>query len=108
MTDLLSFDEARSRILADVPRVGTERVALLEAAGRVLAEDLVAHEPLPRFDHSAMDGYAIATSDLRGDGPWELEVAGESSAGPRLRGSRRARRAASSPARRSPSAPTRW
>ena len=41
----------------------------------------VAGEPLPRFDNSAMDGYAIATSDFRGDGPWTLDVAGESSAG---------------------------
>ena len=77
----LGFDQARSRLLADVRRLGTERVAVADAAGRVVAEDLVAHEPLPRFDNSAMDGYAVATSDLEGDGPFALDVAGESSAG---------------------------
>ncbi len=79
--DLISFDEARSRVLADVRRVAPERVPLGDAAGRVLAEDLVAHEPLPPFDHSAMDGYALAIADLQGDGPWTLDVAGESRAG---------------------------
>ncbi|HEY3816365.1 MAG TPA: gephyrin-like molybdotransferase Glp [Polyangiaceae bacterium] len=77
----LSFDAARSRLLAEVRRTGPERVTLAEAVGRVLSEDLVAHEPLPRFDHSAMDGYAIATADLEGSGPFVLDVAGESSAG---------------------------
>jgi molybdopterin molybdotransferase len=79
--DLLSFEEARSRLLAEVRRLGSERVAVADAAGRVLADDLIALEPLPRFDHSAMDGYAVATSDLVGDGPFALDVAGESSAG---------------------------
>ena len=79
--DLISFGEARSRVMADVRRVGPERVALADAAGRVLAEDLVAHEPLPPFDNSAMDGYAVAIADLQGEGPWTLAVAGESRAG---------------------------
>jgi molybdopterin molybdotransferase len=68
-------------MLAGVRRMGPERVAVGEAAGRVLAEDLVAHEPLPRFDHSAMDGYAVATADLDGGGPFTLDLAGESIAG---------------------------
>jgi molybdopterin molybdotransferase len=79
--ELLGFDEARARILANARRVGAERVPVAGAAGRVVAEDLVAHEPLPRFDNSAMDGYAIALADLAGPGPWTLDVAGESSAG---------------------------
>jgi molybdopterin molybdotransferase len=79
--DLLAFDAARSRLLADVRRTGPERVAVADAAGRVLSEDLVAHDPLPRFDHSAMDGYAVATGDLEGDGPFALDLAGESIAG---------------------------
>jgi molybdopterin molybdotransferase len=81
VADLLSFDEARSRLLADVRRLGPERVSLADAAGRVLAEDLIATEPLPRFDHSAMDGYAVALADLAGAGPFVLDVAGESTAG---------------------------
>jgi molybdopterin molybdotransferase len=41
-------------------------VNLQDALGRVLAEDLVALEDLPRFDKSAMDGYAVNSSDLAG------------------------------------------
>jgi molybdopterin molybdotransferase len=78
---LLGFDEARSRLLSEVRRVGAERVALAEADGRVVAEDLVAGEPLPPFDNSAMDGYAVAIAEFEGAGPWALEVTGESSAG---------------------------
>ena len=79
--ELLAFDAARSRLLADVRRMGSERVAVGDAAGRVLSDDLVAFDPLPRFDNSAMDGYAVATADLEGSGPFSLDVAGESSAG---------------------------
>lgn len=46
------------------PKVVT--VNLQDALGRVLAEDLVALEDLPRFDKSAMDGYAVKSSDLVG------------------------------------------
>jgi molybdopterin molybdotransferase len=77
---LLPFAEARARLLAGVHRVSAERVALASAAGRVLAVDLVAGGPLPPFDNSAMDGYAVATADLQGT-PWTLPVSGESSAG---------------------------
>jgi molybdopterin molybdotransferase len=41
-------------------------IGLQDALGRVLAEDLVALEDLPRFDKSAMDGYAVKSSDLMG------------------------------------------
>ncbi len=79
---MLSFDEARARLLASVRRLATERVPLgADAAGRVLVEDLLARTPLPPFDHSAMDGYAVATSDIAGEGPFWLAVAGESRAG---------------------------
>jgi molybdopterin molybdotransferase len=78
---MLLFEQARARLLSDVRCVSSERVALADAAGRVLAEDLRAREPLPPFDNSAMDGYAVATEDLEGPGPWRLEVTGESSAG---------------------------
>ncbi len=78
---MLSFDEARLRLLSGVARLSAERVALAEAAGRVLAQDVVARDPLPRFDHSAMDGYALAEENLEGEPPWVLPVVGESSAG---------------------------
>jgi len=78
---MLSFDEARLRLLSGVPRLSPERVPLSEAAGRVLAEDLVAGDPLPRFDHSAMDGYAVSAAALVGEPPFALPLDGESSAG---------------------------
>ena len=44
----------------------TVTVALQDALGRVLAEDLVAQTDLPRFDRSAMDGYALKSADIIG------------------------------------------
>ena len=58
-----SFDEARRIILANVAPVRVERVALLEAAGRVLAEDIVAAWDMPFCDNSAMDGFAVRSTD---------------------------------------------
>ncbi len=78
---MLAFEEALERVLSGAERLGTERIALADAAGRVLAEPLVAEAPLPAFDYSAMDGYAIALTALVGDGPWRLPVVGESRTG---------------------------
>ncbi len=78
---MISFDEALERLLASARPLGAERVAIDEAAGRVLAEDVVAGAAIPAFDHSAMDGYAVATATLTGDGPWRVPVIGESAAG---------------------------
>lgn len=76
---MLTFEEARARILAGVTRLGSERVPLDGAAGRVLGETIVATAPLPPFDHSAMDGYALRTADLIGDGPFWLSLGAEES-----------------------------
>jgi molybdopterin molybdotransferase len=78
---LLSFDDALARVLAAAPRLATERVSLDDALGRVLAEPLVAAAPLPPFDHSAMDGYAVRTETFGGAGPWRLPIVGESRTG---------------------------
>jgi molybdopterin molybdotransferase len=78
---LLSFVQARARILDGVATVTSERVPIAEGAGRVLAEDLRAREPMPRFDYSAMDGYALCAADLAASGPWRVQVRGESRAG---------------------------
>lgn len=58
--------------------IGTESVGLSEAAGRILAEAVVADRPSPPCDVSAMDGYAIRLEDL---GMGRLPVAGEVIAG---------------------------
>jgi molybdopterin molybdotransferase len=78
---MLSFAEARTRLLTGVARVGSERVPLGGGLGRVLARSLVARGPFPAFSASAMDGYAVSLSDLAGEGPWTLDVRGESRTG---------------------------
>ncbi len=78
---VLSFAEALKRVLDDVEALGGERVPLRAGAGRVLARDLRADTALPRFDYSAMDGYAVSTRDFAGAGPWQLPLRGESRAG---------------------------
>ncbi|UYQ70589.1 molybdopterin molybdotransferase MoeA [Pelagibacterium flavum] len=62
---MISVDEALERIVGAVGPLGSERVALAEAAGRVLAEDLRAKLFNPAFDVSAMDGYAVRAQDVR-------------------------------------------
>lgn len=60
---MLTVEEALSRCLStDLPR-RTEVLPLSEADGRLLAEDLHAPSPLPRWDNSAMDGFAIRHAD---------------------------------------------
>ena len=59
----LSFYQAREQILAAVEPLTVEKVALLDAAGRAVAEDIIASQPLPAFDNSAMDGYAVQAAD---------------------------------------------
>ena len=59
----ISFYEARQQILELVSTLDIEKVSLLEAAGRAVAENIVADQSLPAFDNSAMDGYAVRTAD---------------------------------------------
>lgn len=78
---MLTFEEALAKVVSGAPVLGTERVPLEHALGRVLAEPLTAAMPLPPHDYSAMDGYAASTAALRGEGPWDLLVRGESRTG---------------------------
>ncbi|HXD29163.1 MAG TPA: gephyrin-like molybdotransferase Glp [Arthrobacter sp.] len=58
------------RLLAPLAdRLGTDRLPLADALGRVLAADLAAPRPLPPFDNSQMDGYAVRTADLAAGAP---------------------------------------
>ena len=68
---------------------GREVVTLAEAAGRFLAEDLVASRSVPPHDNSAVDGYAVYFDDLSPDGPTRLPVAGRIAAGHPLTGTAR-------------------
>ncbi|MDP2314466.1 MAG: molybdopterin molybdotransferase MoeA [Pseudomonadota bacterium] len=64
---MLTVEEALVRVLAHVPASRTERVALSEAHGRILAEDVVAAGDLPPWPASAMDGFAVLAADVPGD-----------------------------------------
>ena len=57
-----------------------EEVALRDALGRVLAEPLDASFPVPPWDNSAMDGYALRAADLPAEGG-ALPLAGRIAAG---------------------------
>ena len=60
---MTSFEEARRKILDKVAPAGIERVMLLEAAGRIIAADFAAPKDMPRWDNSAMDGFAVKSAD---------------------------------------------
>jgi molybdopterin molybdotransferase len=64
------------RLVADriAPAAETETVHVAEAAGRVVAEDIVAAVDLPPFDNSAVDGYAVRHADLQAGGDTRLAV----------------------------------
>lgn len=62
------------------PIVGTERVSLIEASGRVLAEDLIAERSVPPHDNAAVDGYAVRHADL-GEGETRLPISARVAAG---------------------------
>ncbi len=64
----IAFAEARSRILDATTPLGPEKVPLLEASGRVLAEDFHAPWDLPPWDNSAMDGFAVRAADVDREG----------------------------------------
>jgi len=79
---VLSVEEALERILATVHLLEPERVNLLEAAGRVLAETITADRDIPSLTNSAMDGYAVRGADIsQVQAPVRLRVVGEVAAG---------------------------
>src|SRR5262245_22000327 len=78
---MLSLDEALDRVLRAAVPLAAESFAVAEVYNRVLAEDVISPSDLPSFDHSAMDGYAVASADLAGMPPFELAVFSESRAG---------------------------
>ena len=77
---MLSVAEAQTRVLEGVAPLASESVALERAAGRVLSTDLTANVTNPPCDVSAMDGYAVRSSDTNAPGA-TLRVVGVSSAG---------------------------
>ena len=85
---LVSIDEAIASIVRNAGEVAeTEMVSLASARGRVLVEPVCAISAAPPFDNAAMDGYAINSACLTGDGPWILPVTNRIAAGQKNLGS---------------------
>jgi molybdopterin molybdotransferase len=83
----LPVAQAQEFIARLVPRVqAVEKVALRSAFGRVLAEDVVSTIAVPSHDNSAMDGYALRSSELGDGAEAAFRVAGAGFAGGRFDG----------------------
>lgn len=77
---VVSFQEARQKIIECFPRQGKERVYLTEAQRRVLASDVQSPEDLPAFHRTVVDGYAVLAEDTFGSSeslPAYLDYVGE-------------------------------
>lgn len=86
---MIPLDEARSRVVGACAPLAPRIVALADATGLVLAQDVVASEDVPPFANSAVDGYAVRVADVAGagpDNPVVLAVVGEIAAGAAPRG----------------------
>jgi molybdopterin molybdotransferase len=80
--ELLPVEEAARLMARHVPAIsGTEIVGLADAGGRVLARECRAEIPLPPFDNSAVDGYAVRHADLSSTAEIRLRLAGRVQAG---------------------------
>ena len=81
---MIPFQKAKSIIKKNLYSLGHETVPLNESVGRTLSENITAHFPSPRFDNSAMDGFAVRSEDTKNaskDNPIQLKIVGVSSAG---------------------------
>ena len=85
MPDALTSVEAHlERILAEISPLPDYPQPLMECLGLAVAEDVVAPMPLPSFDNSGMDGYAVCLADVATateESPVHLPVVGEIGAG---------------------------
>lgn len=66
---MIPVDEALNKILSHTSLLGAERVSLLDALGRIMAEEIYAARNIPPVDNSAMDGYALRAEDVRKASP---------------------------------------
>jgi molybdopterin molybdotransferase len=81
---LISVEEALAEILGHVRPLELERIFILDALGRVLAEEIISDIDIPPFQNSAMDGYAVRSADVAGatsETPVALPVLGSVAAG---------------------------
>jgi molybdopterin molybdotransferase len=87
---VIDIGEAQRKVLEEIPVLGRERVYIVEALGRVLAQDVAAKRDVPSGDNSAMDGYCCRHEDVAGTNstnPAKLRIIGDSPAGRPFMGS---------------------
>jgi molybdenum cofactor synthesis domain-containing protein len=77
---MISVAEAIRIVTEQTEALPSESVALADARGRYLAENVVADSDLPPFDRSQMDGYAVRAAETE-NAPVRLQIVGESAAG---------------------------
>lgn len=81
---MIEFKKALKTVLDSVENINSESVGITELTGRVLAEDIRSGYDIPGFDNSAMDGFAVISSDTIGaskNNPKVLEVIEDIKAG---------------------------
>lgn len=84
---LLSPGLARGLVLDGVEEIaGTETKPIADLLGRVAAADIRSEVALPRFDNSAVDGFALHVDDLHRHAPLTLQIAGRAVAGRAMTG----------------------
>ncbi len=85
---LRTVDEHLQIVLDSIGSIDPIELTLLDSQGLLLAEDITADFPLPSFDNSAMDGYAVRAIDTRDaseENPAQLQVVGDIAAGATIR-----------------------
>src|SRR3546814_14374158 len=81
----MRVDEARKRLAEIItPVTSSEPVALHQALGRILAEDIVSPVDVPPAPNSAVDGYAVFHADLDPEAETRLPVIGRITAGQQI------------------------
>src|SRR5262249_35352484 len=82
--DMTDLEQARRIVIESCEPLPSEPVNLERSGGRVLAEDVLSEIPIPPFDNSAMDGFAVRAADTAAAAPGapaRLALIGESRAG---------------------------
>ncbi|UCG60817.1 MAG: molybdopterin molybdotransferase MoeA [Candidatus Zixiibacteriota bacterium] len=74
MSSLVSLTEAQQRVQKAVKQLPPRPMPLTSAIGSIVGEDIRSPINVPQFPRSAMDGIAVRTADLKGDGPWCLPI----------------------------------
>ena len=66
---MITVEEALDKILSHIQPLGSEKISILEALERVIAEEVYAGRNSPPLDNSGMDGYAVRSEDIQNGSP---------------------------------------